>query len=217
MSRPSYVVVEGVIGVGKTTLVERLAGALDARVVLEEFEDNPFLPAFYEDPSSHALSTQLFFLMSRFRQQERLAQPELFQPATVADYLFDKDRIFAELTLGEAELGLYDRLFSVLGPRVPKPDLVIYLQAGVKTLVRRIRARGRPYEQGIDPGYLAALGEAYARFFGSYDRAAVLTVDTERVDLRQDGPVFRTILEAVRGGPVPRKLGGPDPARLPGI
>lgn len=218
MAGPSYLVVEGVIGVGKTTLVERLSDALGARVVKEEFEENPFLPAFYEDQSAHALSTQLFFLMSRFRQQERLAQPELFTPITVSDYLFDKDRIFADLTLGEAERGIYDRLFSVLGPQVPRPDLVIYLRAGLDQILSRIRERGRSYEQAIDPGYLEALGGAYERFFGQYRAAPVVVVDTAEVDLREDGPVFRDLVEIARGGPLPgRALGSGAAPRLPGF
>lgn len=200
------VAVEGVIGVGKTTLVHRLAEALSGRPVLEEFDENPFLPAFYRDPEAHALSTQLFFLMSRFRQQAQLLQADLFTPSIVADYLFDKDRIFAELTLAGDERRLYERLFSVLAPRVPRPDLVIYLRADLVAILDRIRARGRTYEQDIDPGYLQDLAHAYERFFGDYEAAPVLTVDTERLDLREDGPSFQAILRKIRTGEGPSHL-----------
>jgi deoxyadenosine/deoxycytidine kinase len=215
-----YVVVEGVIGVGKTTLVHQLVRALGGRAVLEAFEDNPFLTAFYRDPDAHALSTQLFFLMSRFRQQEQLAQEDLFAPHTVADYLFDKDRIFAELNLGGAELGIYEQLFEVLRPRVPAPDLVVHLRADLDIVLERIRQRGRSYELDIDPGYLRALDAAYETFFAAYDAAPVVTVDTGTIDFRRPGPVFDAILEAIHTGAVPGRLdarGAGAPPALPGL
>lgn len=209
-----YVVVEGVIGVGKTTLVRRLSERLDAWAVFEEFEDNPFLPAFYEDPRAHALSTQLFFLMSRFRQQEALLQPDLFRPHTVADYLFDKDRIFAELTLDPAERVVYEQLFRVLAPRVPRPDLVIYLRASADVILERIRRRGRVYEQSIELTYLEDLAASYARFFASYREAPMVVVDTGRADLRADSTILDVLDAGIRGGPLPRYLdergSGPD-------
>lgn len=210
-----YVVVEGVIGVGKTTLVQRLASEFGARVVLERFEDNPFLPAFYRDRATHALSTQLFFLMSRYRQQSELSQPELFEPFTLADYVFDKDRIFAELTLSAEELRLYDQLFEVLSPQVPRPDLVVYLRADVDVLAERIRQRGRVYEQDLDVGYLRELASAYERFFQTWRGAPVLTVDVARLDLRVDGASYDLVLEKARSGQGPNFVDerGPAPHR----
>lgn len=213
--------VEGVIGVGKTTLVQRLTHALGGRAVLEGFEDNPFLEDFYRDREGHALSTQLFFLMARFRQQEELAQADLFRPHTLADYLFDKDRVFAAINLAPAELAIYDQLFEVLQPQVPTPDLVIHLRADVEVVLERIRYRGRPYELGIEAEYLLALERGYDALFGSYRGAPVLTVDTDRVDLRTDGPAFEALLRAARTGELPGPLGleGEDPAAppLPGL
>lgn len=212
-----YVVVEGVIGVGKTTLVQQLGQRLGAREVLEEFESNPFLPRFYADREAHALSTQLFFLMSRFRQQERLAQGELFRPFTVADYLFAKDRIFAELTLAGAEMTIYDQLFEVLTPRVPRPDLVIYLRADIEVVLGRIAERGRDYEKDMDPGYIRDLGAAYDRFFARPQSAPVMVVDTGHVDLRREGPVLSAIEEAVRTGVIPSRLDERGPSATPSL
>lgn len=202
--RYRYIAVEGVIGVGKTTLVNRLARALGARIVLEEFEENPFLPEFYKDRRAYALSTQLFFLMSRYRQQEVLAQGDLFQQHTVSDYFFDKDRIFALLTLEEHELGVYDRLFDVLRPQVPTPDLVIYLKADHEVVMERIAKRGREYELNMDPLYIRQLSQAYSEFFRTFRSAPVLTIDTSRIDLRQaDTPHFPALLSLVQRGQHP--------------
>lgn len=212
-----YVVVEGVIGVGKTTLVERLAGALAARVVLEAFEDNPFLADFYRDREAHALSTQLFFLMSRFRQQEALAQQDLFSPVTLADYLFEKDRIFADLTLAEAERAIYRQLFEVLRPRVPAPDLVIYLRAEHAVLMDRIASRGRTYEVGIDPGYIQALMDAYDAFFAGFDAAPLLIIETGQVDLRLDSPSMEALLEVIRTGELHAYISHLNPSEVPAL
>lgn len=201
--RYRYIAVEGVIGVGKTTLVHRLARSLSGRVVLEEFEENPFLPNFYRDRRAFALSTQLFFLMSRYRQQEVLAQGDLFHQRTVSDYFFDKDRIFALLTLEEHELGVYDRLFEVLRPQVPVPDLVIYLKADHEVVMDRIRQRGREYEMNMDPLYIRQLAMAYGDFFRSFRAAPVLTIDTTRIDLRQEAPHFPELLSLIERGSAP--------------
>ncbi|MCC7386834.1 MAG: deoxynucleoside kinase [Deltaproteobacteria bacterium] len=197
------VVVEGVIGVGKTTLVQRLAQRLNGRLVFEEFEENPFLPDFYRDREAFAFSTQIFFLMSRFRQQEVLAQGDLFHQVTLSDYLFDKDRVFALLTLERHELALYERLFDVLRVQVPKPDLVIYLRADLEVVLARIAARDRPYERGMDPEYIRALSEAYGRFFSSYDECPVVVLDTTDRDLRTDDATIDRLAAVVlrgRGG-----------------
>lgn len=181
--RPRYIAVEGPIGVGKTTLTQILAERLAGRLVLEPVEENPFLPAFYEDARKNAFQTQLFFLLSRFRQQQQLFQQDLFTQSTVSDYLFAKDRIFAGLTLDQAELSLYDRLYEALQPRVVKPDLVVYLQARTDVLMKRIARRGRTYEKEIDPDYVEALATAYNGFFFHYDETPLLVVNTSDIDL----------------------------------
>ena len=205
-SKSRYVVVEGVIGVGKTTLVNQLARHLGGRTVLEEFEDNPFLADFYRDQRAYALSTQLFFLMSRFRQQEDLAQPDLFERRTISDYLFDKARIFAHLTLERHELAVYEQLFEVLRPQVPMPDLVVFLKADHDEVMRRIEHRGRSYELDMDPGYIRSLARAYSAYFTGFDLCPLLTVDTTHIDLRRDGDALDAVLEAVRTQIVPPGL-----------
>lgn len=205
-SNHRYVVVEGVIGVGKTTLVHQLARHIRARTVLEEFEENPFLPDFYRDRRAYALSTQLFFLMSRFRQQEVLAQGDLFMRRTVSDYLFDKDRVFAELTLANHEMAIYEQLFEVLRPQIPRPDLVIFLKADHKTVMQRIAHRGREYEKDMDPGYIRDLAESYVRYFHSYRDTPLLTIDTSRVDFRRPGSAIDEVIRVVEEGEAPRVL-----------
>ena len=155
--RHRYIVVEGPIGVGKTSLTRALSKRFNARSVFELVEENPFLASFYQDRNKHAFQTQLFFLLSRFKQQQELFQQELFSQVTVSDYLFAKDRIFASITLDPNELALYERVYEHLGPRVMKPDLVIYLQARLDVLLARIRKRGREFERKFDPEYLAEL------------------------------------------------------------
>lgn len=180
---PRFVVVEGAIGVGKTTVVEALSRELNARIVLEEVEENPFLPRFYKDQRQYAFQTQLYFLLSRYRQQQELLQQDLFKRSTVADYLFAKDRLFAYLTLDEDELKLYERLHGMLNERVMKPDLVVYLQASVDVLMDRIRGRGRQYERAISREYMEEVVRAYNYFFFHYTQAPLMVVNTSEVDL----------------------------------
>lgn len=180
---PRYIVVEGPIGVGKTTIAEALARELGSRVVREEVEENPFLARFYKDMRLYSFQTQLYFLLSRYRQQQELQQQDLFRRTTIADYLFAKDRLFAYLTLDEEELKLYERLHGLLNERILKPDLVIYLQASVEVLLERVRSRGRPYERAISREYLEEVVRAYNYFFFHYAQAPLFVVNTNEVDL----------------------------------
>ena len=180
--RPRYIVVEGPIGVGKTSLVNILSKALKARSIFEIVEENPFLANFYSDRQKYAFQTQLFFLLSRFKQQGELFQQELFAQVTVSDYLFAKDRIFAALTLDPNELALYERVFDLMGPRVVKPDLVIYLQARLEVLLGRIKKRGREFERRFDPDYLSGICRAYNDFFFHYSETPLLVANTSDID-----------------------------------
>ncbi|OGQ18131.1 MAG: deoxyadenosine kinase [Deltaproteobacteria bacterium RIFCSPHIGHO2_02_FULL_60_17] len=182
MTRKKYIVVEGPIGVGKTSLAKILAAEFQARCVFEKVEDNPFLPKFYEDRETHAFQNQLFFLLSRYQQQRELSQQELFIQSTVSDYLFAKDRIFATLTLSSEELNLYQQIYQLLDTRVPKPDLVVYLQARPEVLYKRIKKRDKSYERSITPEYLEEVAQAYNRFFFHYDESPLLVVNTSEID-----------------------------------
>jgi len=178
-------VVEGPIGVGKSSLTNILSERFAARKVMEVVEENPFLSDFYSDRAKFAFQTQMFFLLSRFKQQQKLFQQDLFAAVTVSDYLFAKDRIFAHLTLDPNELSLYERIFEELGPRVAKPDLVIYMQARLEVLLTRIKKRGREFERKFDPTYLDDLCRAYNEFFFHYQDTPLLVVNTIRHRLRQ--------------------------------
>jgi deoxyguanosine kinase len=198
-----YICVEGPIGVGKTALAELLAKRLDARLVKEVVEENPFLDRFYGDMRNYALHTQLFFLVARHKQQCELAQPDLFHENVVCDYVFDKDSIFAHLNLNEHELALYDSIYKLVAGEVPKPSIVVYLQARADVLLARIRQRARKFEAAIDPQYLEELADAYNHYFMHYEAAPVLIVNTERLDFvasREDfEDLFRAIEETTTG------------------
>jgi deoxyguanosine kinase len=177
-----YIAVEGVIGVGKTSLAHLLAERMTGRLVLENPEENPFLDQFYKDPRHYAFQTQLFFLLSRFKQQQELPEPDLFHPLVVADYLFAKDRIFAYINLSEAEIALYEKVMALMEVRVRKPDLVVYLQSSTERLLRNIRQRNRPYERDISEVYLRTLNEAYNHYFFHYDDTPLMIVNSTAID-----------------------------------
>jgi len=177
-----YVVIEGVIGAGKTTLARLMAARFDAKLVLEEFEDNPFLERFYEDRDRWAFQTQLAFLASRFRQQKALRARDLFHRVVISDYTFDKDRIFAHHNLGGDELQLYETLFGLMEPNTPTPDLVVYLQSTPERLMQNIAQRGRPYEEDMDPAYIEALHDAYNYYFFRYTKSPLLIVNAADID-----------------------------------
>lgn len=177
--KPSYIAIEGCIGVGKTTLSEALSKRLNASLFLETFEENPFLVDFYKDVPAHAFRTQIFFLLSRYRQQQSLGQRDLFNQSIVADYFIVKDRIFAELTLTGNELALYEQLYQTLCHHIYVPDLVIYLRAPLRIVTERIKQRGRDFEKHIDNSYLIDLISAYDRFFTTFSACPVLTIETE--------------------------------------
>lgn len=193
-----YVAVEGPIGVGKTSLVERLAARFAGVKVLED-ATNPFLDAFYKGLPGAAFQAQIFFLLSRTQQQEELRQGELFTHLVVADYTMAKDRLFARLNLSEAEFALYDRLYNLLVPGLPKPDLVIYLEASVEVCLERIRRRGRPYERTIEAGYLRRLKQAYAEYFFHYTETPLLVVNTDDLDfVHRDADFEALVAQMVR-------------------
>lgn len=178
----NYINIEGPIGAGKTSLAKILSDRLSARLILEETEQNPFLPDFYKDKKRYAFQTQLFFLLSRHKQQQQLFATDLFHKKVVTDYFFDKDRIFASVTLDERELYLYDRVISALQRDVPRPDLVVYLQTSSEVLLKRIKERSRSYEKNIDLGYIRDLNEAYNHYFFHYTKTPLLVVNTDRID-----------------------------------
>lgn len=190
--RPLYVAIEGPIGVGKSTLVHRLRERMQARLVMEVVEENPFLAKFYEDRERYAFQTQLFFLMSRFKQQEELKQADLFSPDTLSDYHLFKDRIFAQLTLRDDELALYERVFRSLETQILQPDVLVYLTAEQDVLLERIQRRGRPFERNFDPDYLLALSSAYQHFFAHYHTTPLLILDNSDIDyVNHQEPVER--------------------------
>ncbi len=198
-----HIAIEGVIGAGKTTLTIKLAKFLKAKAVLEKFEENPFLEKFYDDIAHYAFQTQIFFLLSRYRQQQELAQTDLFEQTVVSDYMFEKDKIFAYLNLQDDELRLYETLVGLLEKNIPKPDLVVYLQCNVDRLMANIKKRGRKYERNMSKNYIQSLNEAYNYFFFRYKSSPLLIVNAEQIDfVTEEGDFEKLATEILR----PRKI-----------
>lgn len=195
---PKYLVIEGPIGVGKTSLVSLLSEELGGRPVLEETENNPFLLRFYHDRRRWAFQTQLFFLLSRYRQQEELAQQDLFSSVTISDAFLPKDRIFATLNLSPDELVLYDQVYGLLKTRLPKPDLVIYLHAETAVLMQRVKQRGRDYEKDLTWEYLHDLNRAYNDFFFGYTETPLLVIQTTDIDFVKSSADLADLIRQIR-------------------
>lgn len=199
-TRPSdvrYIAIEGVIGAGKTTLAKMLCERLNAKLVLERFEENPFLPKFYEDQDHYAFQTQIFFLLSRYKQQQELFQGDLFHNFLVSDYIFDKDKIFAYLTLQDDELKLYETLIGTIEKNIPTPDLVVYLQSGVDRLMANIKTRNRSYEENMSLEYIKDLNEAYNYFFFRYKTAPLLIINSTEIDFVNNPDDFEDLMAQI--------------------
>jgi deoxyguanosine kinase len=199
-TRPSdirYIAIEGVIGAGKTTLAKKITERLQAKLVLEKFEENPFLTKFYEDQDHYAFQTQIFFLLSRYKQQQELFQGDLFYNFLVSDYIFDKDKIFAYLTLQDDELKLYETLISTIEKNIPTPDLVVYLQSSTERLMSNIKKRGRSFEENMSEDYIKDLNEAYNYFFFRYKSAPLLIINSTEIDFVNEPEDFEDLLDQI--------------------
>ena len=192
-----HIAIEGVIGVGKTTFAQLLSERLGARLVLERFEENPFLPKFYEDPEHYAFQTQIFFLLSRYKQQQDLFQADLFHDFLISDYIFEKDKIFAYLTLADEELKLYETLLGAIERNIPTPDLVVYLQCSVERLMDNIRHRARKMEENISEDYIRDLNEAYNYYFFRYRATPLLIVKATDIDFVGNKDDFEDLLAQI--------------------
>ena len=211
-----YIAIEGPIGVGKTSLARRLAHTLEFDLVLEQAEENPFLERFYRDPVANALPTQLHFLFQRARQAQEMRQADLFAAGRVADFLLEKDRIFARLTLPDEEYRLYEQVYQGLALDAPTPDLVIYLQAPVEVLVERVQRRGIAYEQAVQPAYLRRLSEAYMDFFHHYDAGPLLIVNAATIDPVRREADYQDLLRRIRATEGGRQYYNPTPFGVAG-
>ena len=193
-----YIAIEGPIGVGKTSLANLMSKELSARLVREEFDENPFLPDFYKDPERFAFQTQLFFLLQRYRQQQELRQVDMFQKLLVTDYMFVKDRLFASLNLGEKEMQLYDMVANLLERNIIKPDLVIYLQADTDTLMKNIALRGREMETDITYEYIDALSQVYTEYFFRYQDTPLVIINTNNIDFVHNEDDLKEVIKYIR-------------------
>jgi deoxyguanosine kinase len=201
-----YIVVEGPIGVGKTTLARAISEAAGATLMLEDPDANPFLPRFYDNADRYALPTQLFFLFQRIDQIAALNQSDLFRHAIVSDFMLEKDALFARLNLKDDELNLYEQIYKHLKPQAPAPDLVIYLQAAAETLIDRVRRRAVAYEKNIPDAYLSGLAETYTRFFYQYDGAPLLIVNSDRLNFLESQDDVALLMERIAAMRGPREF-----------
>ena len=193
-----YIAIEGPIGVGKTSLAQLLSKELGARLVLEDFEDNPFLPDFYNDPERFGFQTQLFFLLQRYRQQQDLRQVDMFQKLLITDYMFVKDRLFASLNLGDKEMQLYDTVASLLERNIIKPDIVIYLQADTDVLMNNIEKRGRNMERNVTWEYIDALNQVYTEYFFRYQDTPLVIINTNNIDFVENKNDLKEVIDYIR-------------------
>ena len=198
MKSAYHVVIEGSIGVGKTSLAHLLAERLDAKLILEEFEENPFLPEFYRDPERYGFQTQLFFLLSRYRQQLDLQQTDLFYKCIISDYMFAKDRLFASINLNDKEISLYDTVASLLEKNILYPNLVIFLQSDTERLMANIRKRGREYEKQMDWKYIDVLNQVYNEYFFRYDKSPLMIINTNDIDFVNNEEDLDEVLKFIR-------------------
>ncbi len=190
-----FIAVEGVIGVGKTTLATLLSKRLNGKLVLEEVNDNPFLPMFYDSPERYSFVTQIFFLLSRYNTLRELTTRDIFSKVIVSDYMFEKDKIFASINLNDRERLLYENIYSLLKKDIPSPDIIIYLQADTSILLERIKSRGRPYENGITPEYLNAINDAYNEFFFHYEEAPILIINSNNISFTKQPEALEILLQ----------------------
>ena len=205
-----YIAIEGPIGVGKTSLSKLIGEKLGARLVLEEFEENPFLSEFYNDPERYAFQTQLFFLLQRYRQQHELRQVDMFQNLVIADYMFIKDRLFASLNLNEKEIELYDTVANLLEKNIIKPDLVIYLQGSTSSIMKKIVDRGRSIEKNITSDYIDALSQVYTEYFFRYQETPLVIINTDNIDFVNNENDFNEIINFIRKPVVGTKYFNPS-------
>ena len=206
MRELKFIAIEGVIGAGKTSLAKILADKFHAGLVLEEFEDNPFLAKFYSNPSHYAFHTQIYFLISRYRQQRKIAQMDLFSSRAISDYLFTKDRIFAEVNLSEDEFFLYDKIYSMLDREIPRPDLVVYLQATADFLYKRIKQRNRAFEREMEYEYIERLSDVYNSYFFHYNSSPLLIVNISGFDFVGNSKDVDLICDEIRNLKEPRRI-----------
>ena len=214
MDNPDFIVIEGPIGVGKTTLAKKLANSFGSEILLEGADENPFMSKFYENPKAAALSTQLFFLLQRAKQMQDLRQGDMFNPVRIADFLMEKDRLFAELTLDENELKLYEQVYAQLTIDVQEPDLVVYLQAPVEVLLQRIENRGLQNERLIEAAYLQRLSDSYVDFFHHYSDAPLLIVNAAEIDFANNENDYQQLLGRLKSVGSGRHYYNPSPVLL---
>ena len=198
MRNLNYVAIEGAIGVGKTSLAKLLSDKLGAKLILEKFEDNPFLSEFYDDPERFAIQTQLFFLLQRYQQQQELRQVDMFHNLLISDYMFIKDRLFASLNLDEKEMSLYDIIANMLERNIINPDLIIYLQADTSTLMKNIAKRGREFEENISYDYINALNEIYTEYFFRYSETPLVIINTNHIDFVNNTADLDQVIDYIR-------------------